>query len=617
MTAMAEAGCSRETMALVEEIYKKATAVARDSDVPIDIARGCLQGCVLSPLLFCLVLALVLKGVNMDPLLVDGLEVDYLAYADDIGTTCNTAAGASATAQGIADASRVGADLHINVGKTESTKIAPKAKLANTTSEDVAGLDLDINCEYCNKAFFTEAGLRLHKREHCQQARVPTWERTFDIDSIIDVRGAPDRRWYRVAWHGDNDYSKVVQGVRPGQQWTPTWEPAAHLQHNAGEDGELFIDKYWRVHPTAKGRDRARANEVPGEHRCKNCNFISVSEHGLKIHKARAKKSGKCKAASDFMSKQAERTVRRGKHKKLAAEDGDKVYIDGKPLVNVLSFKYLGSYQEQDATTDHAIRVRLAQGRARFNQMYHIWIDKNLTVDSKVRMYKTSIAMIARHGSEAWDLTPANLKMIRAWNTGCLATITGRPHHEEGNEYTTTFDFGGDIRLKRLQWLGALLRLPEHRMVHKAVRARHDSKSLPPGSILMDAPATATFAELVARADDKCSWQKLCSDTFPQLYANEQQQLQRQQLRRHRLHRQTRLRPRQPATAPTTVGGPAPTAAPGLNPSAHSFVQQGDGLVVTGPDTSTGAAVDPSEYRLTYGNWCHFVPGVGWTSSKH
>ena len=46
--------------------------------------------------------------------------------------------------------------------------------------------------------------------------------------------------------------------------------------------------------------------------------------------------------------------------------------------------------------------------------MCHIWIDKNLTVDSKVRMCKTSIAMIARHGSEAWDLTPANLKMICA-----------------------------------------------------------------------------------------------------------------------------------------------------------------------------------------------------------
>ena len=104
----------------------------------------------------------------------------------------------------------------------------------------------------------------------------------------------------------------------------------------------------------------------------------------------------------------------------MAAEDVDKMYIDGVPRVNVLSFKYLGSFQEQDATTDQAIlcfffiRVRLAQSRARFNQMYHVWIDK------------------AMHGSEAWDLTPANLKMIRAWNTGCLGTTTGRAHHKEG-----------------------------------------------------------------------------------------------------------------------------------------------------------------------------------------
>ena len=58
-----------------------------------------------------------------------------------------------------------------------------------------------------------------------------------------------------------------------------------------------------------------------------------------------------------------------------------------------------------------------------------------------------------------------------------IMVVTGRPHHdhEEGNEYTTTFDFGGDIRLKRLQWFGALLRLPAHHVVHKAVRARNDS----------------------------------------------------------------------------------------------------------------------------------------------
>jgi len=124
--------------------------------------------------------------------------------------------------QGIADASRDGADLHVDVGKTETTKIAPRAKLGKTTDADVVGLDLDVDCEHCDEAFLTEAGLRPHEREHCQQARVPTWERTFDVDSIVDVRGAPDRRWHRTCGHGDDDHGKVVQGVRPGEPSTPT-----------------------------------------------------------------------------------------------------------------------------------------------------------------------------------------------------------------------------------------------------------------------------------------------------------------------------------------------------------------------------------------------------------
>ena len=384
----------------------------------------------------------------------------------------------------------------------------------------------------------------------------------------MDVRGAPDRRWRRSCWHGKVNHGKVVQGVRPGEPWTPTWEPTARLRHDAGDDGELFVDGCWRVHPTARGRDRARANEVPGEHRCKNCSFVAVSAHGLKIHEAKAKKSSKCKAASASTSKQAVQTVltvRRGKHEEMAAEDGDEVHVDGAPPVDVLSSRHLGSFQEQDATTDQAVWVRLAQGRARLNQTHHVWIDENLTVDSKVRMCKTSIATIARHGSEALDLTPANLKMIHAWNAGRLATTTGRAHHEEGDEHATAFDSRGDVRLERLRWLGTLLRLPAHCMVHEAVRARFDGATVPPGSILMDAPTTAAFAELVAWAEDEESRRQLCSDAFPRLCG-------RRRRRRRRRRRQTRLRPRPAPAAPTTTGGPA--SASKLNPDAHSHVQR-------------------------------------------
>ena len=59
-------------------------------------------------------------------------------------------------------------------------------------------------------------------------------------------------------------------------------------------------------------------------------------------------------------------------------------WVDGKPLVNRLSFDCLGHSQEQDATTTQATRVRLAKGRARFNQMHPIWVDTGLSTASKI-----------------------------------------------------------------------------------------------------------------------------------------------------------------------------------------------------------------------------------------
>ena len=575
--ALVKAGCSRKTRALVREIYEKATAVAKDSDIIIDIKRGCLQGCVLSPTLFCLVLALTLEGVCMDPVSAGGVTCDYLAYADDIGAMCNTVKGATTTAQGIADASRDKADLFINIGKTETSHIAPKASVGRATAEEVSALNMDINCEHCNKAFFTLQGLGTHKREHCQQARIPTWDRTFNIDQLVDVRGGPDCRWHLVQWEGCNDYDKIYHGVRPGERWTPTWEPAPHFRHNMDDNGELYIDRYWRTHPTAMGRDRGRNNRVPGEHRCADCNYIAVSDHGLKVHKGKAKKSGKCKAASNFISKRAERTVRRNKHQKIAAEDTPKVLIDGKPLVNTLSFKYLGSNMEQDATTCQAIRVRLAQGRSRFNQMYHIWIDENLTTESKINMYKVSVCMIARHGSEAWDLNKANMKMIRGWNTSCLVTITGREYKEEGNEYTTSYDFCGDIRLKRLEYLGQILRLPADRLLRQAVTARHNGDKMPAGSMFMDVPSTKTFDEIVGLAHDKAAWKKLCGDTFPSLTTTTTATM---------------------AAAAADPSGQGQATAP--LPHKHIPTTEADKAEV---------AAHPDVFQ--FGQWMHWVPGYG------
>ena len=107
--------------------------------------------------------------------------------------------------------------------------------------------------------------------------------------------------------------------------------------------------------------------------------------------------------------------------------------VDGKPLGNRLPFNCLGCSQEQDATTTQAIRVRLAQGCARFNQMCPIWVDSGLTTASEMAMFKTSVCNVTRHGLESWDLTPRHIKMTRGWTMSCLVKISGGECRTEGN----------------------------------------------------------------------------------------------------------------------------------------------------------------------------------------
>ena len=92
--ALAKAGATRKTRAIFRAIYAAATGVARVSGTqgksvfsePFDIARGVVQGDIISPILFILALDQLIKahdvlgtGVKCN----SGLVVRVLGYADD------------------------------------------------------------------------------------------------------------------------------------------------------------------------------------------------------------------------------------------------------------------------------------------------------------------------------------------------------------------------------------------------------------------------------------------------------------------------------------------------------------------------------------------------------
>ena len=67
------------------------------------------------------------------------------------------------------------------------------------------------------------------------------------------------------------------------------------------------------------------------------------------------------------------------------------------------------------------VLTRIASARQRFGKMRHIWVNKELHQNARMRLYKSSVCSILTYGSEAWRLTT---KLSAALN-GATASMYG------------------------------------------------------------------------------------------------------------------------------------------------------------------------------------------------
>lgn len=126
-----------------------------------------------------------------------------------------------------------------------------------------------------------------------------------------------------------------------------------------------------------------------------------------------------------------------------------------------------------------------------------------------MRLYVSAVLSVMVYGSEAWRLTTEVQRAINGANSKMVAAITGRPIREEAQKEGKTFDAVASIRATRLKWLGSILRMDAGRMVQKAVKQLYQCRQ--EGDLLMDAPASDNWEDLVAKAkaNDGKDWRAL------------------------------------------------------------------------------------------------------------
>ena len=98
------------------------------------------------------------------------------------------------------------------------------------------------------------------------------------------------------------------------------------------------------------------------------------------------------------------------------------IKVNGQKLETVTSFKYLGSVVTDEGSKPD-ILSRIAQATAALTRLNPVWIDKSISLSSKIRLMRSLLTSIFLYACESWTLTAELHRRIQAREMRCYLKI--------------------------------------------------------------------------------------------------------------------------------------------------------------------------------------------------
>ena len=177
------------------------------------------------------------------------------------------------------------------------------------------------------------------------------------------------------------------------------------------------------------------------------------------------------------------------------------ITLNGAPLEEVNDFSYLGSIQSNIGDREKDIKCRIGKGCSVFRRLNVIWYSKSISLQVKLRFYKSIVLSTVLYACETWKSTTATIRLLDVFHMNCLRKILNlsRKDHVRNNEILrrTNFRYLSEIVLqRRLQFTGHVLRMSDNRPAKKALNW-----------ILLDWKRSCGKALIIAEDRDK--WKKV------------------------------------------------------------------------------------------------------------
>ncbi|KAJ8399487.1 hypothetical protein AAFF_G00411990 [Aldrovandia affinis] len=154
--------------------------------------------------------------------------------------------------------------------------------------------------------------------------------------------------------------------------------------------------------------------------------------------------------------------------------------------------------------------------------LHTIWKSKQYSLRTKIRLYNSNVKSVLLYGSECWRVVESDMQKINAFHNGCLRRICrifwpGRISNEDLYKNTNCRNVVLEIKQRRLQWLGHVLRMDQNCIPKVALRWT------PPGKRKQGRPNTTwrrtvtselktanlTWGEAQHAAQDRTRWKQI------------------------------------------------------------------------------------------------------------
>ena len=146
------------------------------------------------------------------------------------------------------------------------------------------------------------------------------------------------------------------------------------------------------------------------------------------------------------------------------------IQVRGDTLEVVHKFKYLGSIFMSDGTLDAEINHRIASAGIAWHQLKSgkVWSSKYVTLARKVLMFRSVVLTVLLYGCETWPALDSHIQRLEVFQMNCLRFLCGFTWRDHKSNETVRHScnlpsIAGEVRFRRLKWLGHVARMPDDR----------------------------------------------------------------------------------------------------------------------------------------------------------